>query len=78
MAYAEKRSGLWRARWRDPDGRLRSASGFASREDAVWYGQQREAGLRPGRAAITRIAAATGVPAADVRKVLLHIFTGQP
>jgi hypothetical protein len=46
MAYAEKHGRGWRARWRDPDGHLRSASGFASRKDAVTYGKAREVGLR--------------------------------
>jgi hypothetical protein len=46
MAYAEKHGRGWRARWRDPAGSLRSASGFASREIAVAYGRDREAGQR--------------------------------
>jgi hypothetical protein len=46
MAYAEKHGRGWRARWRDADGSLRSASGFASRGAAEGYGRDREAGLR--------------------------------
>jgi hypothetical protein len=46
MAYAEKHGRGYRARWRDPAGRLRSASGFASRKIAVAYGRDREAGLQ--------------------------------
>jgi len=46
MAYAEKHGRGWRARWRDADGSLRSASGFASRKGAEEYGRDREAGHR--------------------------------
>lgn len=46
MAYAEKHGRGWRARWRDPDGGLRSTSGFASRKAAESYGADREAGYR--------------------------------
>ncbi len=46
MAYAEKHGRGWRARWRDPEGSLRSASGFESRKAAEGYGSDREAGLR--------------------------------
>ena len=46
MAYAEKHGRGWRARWRDPDNSLRSASGFASRKAAEGYGRDREAGCR--------------------------------
>jgi hypothetical protein len=46
MAYAEKHGRGYRARWRDPAGSLRSASGFASRAIAEAYGRDREAGLR--------------------------------
>ena len=46
MAYAEKHGRGWRARWRDEDGGLRSASGFASRKAAESYGSDREAGYR--------------------------------
>jgi hypothetical protein len=46
MAYAEKHGRGWRARWRDRDGSLRSASGFASRNAAEEYGRDREAGSR--------------------------------
>lgn len=46
MAYAEKHGRGWRARWRDPAGILRSASGFSSRKAAEGYGRDREAGLR--------------------------------
>ena len=46
MAYAEKHGRGWRARWRDADGSLRSASGFASRKAAEGYGTDREAGCR--------------------------------
>jgi hypothetical protein len=46
MAYAEKHGRGWRARWRDQDGGLRSASGFASRKAADGYGSDREAGYR--------------------------------
>lgn len=42
MAYAEKHGRGWRARWRDADGKLRSASGFASRRVAEVYGQAHE------------------------------------
>jgi hypothetical protein len=42
MAYAEKHG----RGWRDPVGRLRSASGFGSRPAAEQYGRDREAGLR--------------------------------
>lgn len=63
MAYAESRSGAWRARWRAPGGALKSASGFPARGDAANYGRRREAGERPGLAAIAQVSAATGVPA---------------
>ena len=46
MAYAEKHGRGWRSRWRDTDGILRSASGFASRKAAESYGGDREAGCR--------------------------------
>ena len=46
MAYAEKHGRGWRARWPDPDGRLRSASGFSSRKAAEDYGRDRELGRR--------------------------------
>ena len=46
MPYAEKHGRGWRARWRDADGGLRSASGFASRKAAESYGTDREAGTR--------------------------------
>ena len=46
MAYAEKHGRGFRARWRDKDGNLRSASGFVSRPAAEGYGRAREAALR--------------------------------
>ena len=46
MAYAENHCRGWRARWRDPDGNLRSASGFTSRWLAEEYGRDREQGRR--------------------------------
>ena len=46
MAYAEKRGDLWRARWRAPDGTMRSKPGFASRRDAENYGRDQEAAIR--------------------------------
>jgi integrase len=46
MAYAEKRSGLWRARWRGPDGTLESKSGFRTRKEAEKYGRDQEAAIR--------------------------------
>ena len=46
MAYAEKHGRGWRARWRDADGGLRSASGFGTRKQAEGYGADREAGHR--------------------------------
>jgi hypothetical protein len=46
MAYAEKHGRGWRARWRDPDGSLKSASGFASRTMAEEYGTDKESGRR--------------------------------
>lgn len=46
MAYAEKHGRGWRARWRDANGSLRSASGFGSRVSAEEYGRDREQGLR--------------------------------
>ncbi len=42
MAYAEKHGRGWRARWRDKDGKLRSASGFATRRDAEIYAKNHE------------------------------------
>ncbi len=42
MAYGEKHGRGWRARWRDKDGKLRSASGFATRREAEEYGGKRE------------------------------------
>ena len=44
MAYAEKHGRGWRARWRDKDGKLRSASGFTTRKAAEEYGRDREQG----------------------------------
>ena len=46
MAYAEKRGGLWRARWVGPDGHLESKSGFTRKDDALGYGRDQEAAIR--------------------------------
>jgi hypothetical protein len=46
MAYAEKHGRGRRARWRDADGSLRSASGFGSRKAAEDYGRDREVECR--------------------------------
>lgn len=46
MAYAEKRSGMWRARWRGPDGTLESQSGFRTKTDAEKHGRDQEAAVR--------------------------------
>jgi integrase len=46
MAYAEKRAGSWRARWRDPDGVLQSEPGFKTRKAAEDYGKDQEAAIR--------------------------------
>ncbi len=42
MAFAEKHGRGWRARWRDTGGKLRSASGFATRRDAEIYAKNHE------------------------------------
>lgn len=46
MGYAEKRGGSWRARWRNADGFVCSASGFGSKKEALDYAQDRELGRR--------------------------------
>ena len=46
MAYAERRGNLWRARWRDPDGTLKSKPGFQTRKAAENYGRDQEAAIR--------------------------------
>jgi integrase len=48
VAYAEKRGGLWRARWRSPDGTLESKPGFRTRKAAEDYGRDQEAAIRAG------------------------------
>lgn len=48
MVYAEKRCGLWRARWVGPDGKLESESGFRTRREAEDYGGDQEAAIRAG------------------------------
>ncbi|AGZ39592.1 tyrosine-type recombinase/integrase [Actinoplanes friuliensis] len=49
MAYAEKRGGLWRARWRGPDGTLESEPGFQTEKAALKYGRDQEAAIRARR-----------------------------
>lgn len=69
MAYAEKHGRGWRARWRDPDGGLRSASGFASRKAAETYGRDREAGYR--FYSFTRAQLIDAIAGLEVRPALL-------
>lgn len=52
MAYAEKRGKgeyPWRVKFKLPDGREDSASGFRTRNDALTYGRDKEADVRAGR-----------------------------
>ena len=46
MACAEKRGNLWRARWRGPDGMLKSKPGFRTHKAAENYGRDQEAAIR--------------------------------
>jgi hypothetical protein len=46
VAYAEKRSKFWRARWRGPDGTLESKPGFETRKAAEDHGRDQEVSIR--------------------------------
>lgn len=46
MAYAERRAGSWRARWRDPHGILQAEPGFRTRKEAENYGRDQAAAVR--------------------------------
>ena len=65
MAYAERHGRWWRCRWRDPEGALRSAAGFKSREAAVEYGREREQSRRGY--SFTRAQLADALTRLDVR-----------
>jgi len=52
MAYAEKRGRgeyPWRVKFKRPDGKEDSASGFRTQQDALNYGREQEADIRRGR-----------------------------
>jgi integrase len=48
LASAEKRGGLWRARWLRPDGSKDGESGFESKKAALEYARDQESDIRKG------------------------------
>lgn len=49
MGWSEKRGGFWRARWRDPAGKVDGMSGFLTKKAADQYWQDKESEARAGR-----------------------------
>ncbi|GAA0565191.1 tyrosine-type recombinase/integrase [Actinomadura livida] len=49
MAYAEKRGNKWRVRYVRPDGSTASQSGFDTKQAALHWGEEQEAGIRRHR-----------------------------
>lgn len=49
MGWSEKRGNFWRSRWKAPNGKIESMSGFLTEKAADQYWQDREADVRANR-----------------------------